>query len=110
MDVIRVFRLFSVLEAVSFLVLLLIAMPLKYGADAEAGVQLVGPVHGVLVMAYVGMVFLVRDKLRWDVKRTVLALGAAVLPVAPFLVERYWTTPPAEDASGAQAASAPAGR
>lgn len=56
------------------------------------------------------MVFLVRDKLRWDVKRTVLALGAAVLPVAPFLVERYWTTPPAEDASGAQAASAPAGR
>lgn len=95
-DMIRVFRVVSIAEAASFLILLLIAMPLKYGADAEAGVQLVGPIHGVLFMAYVGMVFLVREALRWDVKRTILALGAAVLPVAPFLVERYWTRPAVE--------------
>ncbi|TDE33118.1 DUF3817 domain-containing protein [Actinomadura sp. 6K520] len=102
---IRVFRLVSIAEAVSFLVLLLIAMPLKYGAEAEVGVQLVGPLHGVLFMAYVGMVFLVRDALRWDIKRTVLALGAAVLPVAPFLVERHWTRPP--HTTSAPASSAP---
>jgi integral membrane protein len=92
---IRVFRFVSVAEAISFLLLLLVAMPLKYGADAPVGVQLMGPLHGVLFMAYVGMVFLVREQLRWDLKRTVLALGAAVLPVAPFLVERYWTRTPA---------------
>ncbi|TDB85866.1 DUF3817 domain-containing protein [Actinomadura sp. 7K534] len=102
---IRVFRLVSIAEAVSFLALLLIAMPLKYGAEAEVGVQLVGPIHGVLFMAYVGMVFLVRDALRWDMKRTVLALAAAVLPIAPFLVERHWTRPP--HAAGAPASSAP---
>jgi integral membrane protein len=90
---IRVFRLVSIAEAASFLLLLLVAMPLKYGADAPAGVQLMGPVHGVLFMAYVGLVFLVREQLRWDLKRTILALGAAVLPVAPFFVERHWTTP-----------------
>lgn len=97
---IRVFRFASIGEAISFLLLLLVAMPLKYGADTPAGVQLLGPVHGVLFMAYVGLVFIVRDQLGWDLKRTVLALGAAVLPVAPFLVERYWTTP-AEAASPA---------
>ncbi|XRQ05072.1 DUF3817 domain-containing protein [Actinomadura welshii] len=99
---IRAFRLVSVAEAASFLVLLLIAMPLKYGADAEVGVQLVGPIHGVLFMAYVGMVFLVREALGWDAKRTVLALGASALPVAPLLVERHWTRPadaPAQSAA-----------
>lgn len=90
---IRVFRFVSIAEAISFLLLLLVAMPLKYGASTPAGVQLLGPVHGVLFMAYVGLVFIVRDQLGWDLKRTVLALGAAVLPVAPFLVERYWTAP-----------------
>ncbi|SFP41987.1 MULTISPECIES: DUF3817 domain-containing protein [Actinomadura] len=99
MDLIRVFRYVSIAEAASFLLLLLVAMPLKYGADAPAGVQLTGPVHGVLFMAYVGLVFLVREQLRWDLRRTVLALGAAVLPVAPFFVERRWTTPPAAEAA-----------
>ncbi|MEO3829314.1 DUF3817 domain-containing protein [Actinomadura sp. B10D3] len=100
MDLIRVFRYVSIAEAASFLLLLLVAMPLKYGADAPAGVQLMGPVHGVLFMAYVGLVFLVRGQLRWDLLRTVLALGAAVLPVAPFFVERRLTTPPAEAVAG----------
>lgn len=103
---VRVFRLVSVAEAVSFLVLLLVAMPLKYGADAPAGVQVMGPTHGVLFMAYVGLVFLVRESLRWDVRRTVLALGAAVLPVAPFLVERYWARPVVPSAAEPE----PAGR
>lgn len=102
---IRVFRLVSIAEAASFLLLLLVAMPLKYGADAEVGVQLMGPIHGVLFMAYVGMVFLVREALRWDAKRTVLALAAAVLPVAPFLVERYWTRPADSTAAGAASAA-----
>ncbi|TDD77653.1 DUF3817 domain-containing protein [Actinomadura darangshiensis] len=92
---IRVFRFVSVAEAISFLLLLLVAMPLKHAADMPAGVQLMGPVHGVLFMAYVGLVFLVRTPLRWDAGRTVLALGAAVLPVAPFFVERYWARPAA---------------
>ncbi|TDC94294.1 DUF3817 domain-containing protein [Actinomadura sp. 7K507] len=98
---IRVFRLVSIAEATSFLLLLLVAMPLKYGADAEAGVQLMGPIHGFLFVVYVAMVFLVRQALRWDIKRTVLALGAAVLPVAPFFVERHWTTPAETPASSA---------
>lgn len=102
---IRVFRYVSIAEAVSFLVLLLIAMPLKYGADTPAGVQVMGPTHGVLFMAYVGLVFVVRDGLRWDLRRTVLALAAGVLPIAPFFVEHYWARP-----SASAAEPEPAGR
>ena len=93
MDLIRVFRFVSVAEAISFLVLLLVAMPLKYGADAPVGVQVMGPVHGILFLLYLLLALIVRADLGWDARRTVLALGASVLPVAPFLVERYWTRP-----------------
>lgn len=107
MDTIRVFRLVSVAEAVSFLVLLLVAMPLKHGAGQEFGVQVVGPIHGFLFMAYVAMVFVVRGALRWDLRRTVLALVAAALPVAPFFVERHWARPePEARTPGAQTADA----
>ncbi|QXJ21740.1 DUF3817 domain-containing protein [Actinomadura graeca] len=100
MDIVRAFRVVSIGEAVSFLVLLLIAMPLKYMADAPVAVQIMGPLHGVLFIAYTGMVFLVREQLRWDIKRTVLALAAGVLPVAPFFVEHFWAKPaPAGEAT-----------
>lgn len=89
----RGFRIVSIAEAVSFLVLLLIAMPLKYAGDMPAGVQAMGPIHGILFLVYVGMVFVVRGQLRWNASRTVLALIASVLPVAPFLVEHYWAKP-----------------
>ncbi|WP_103564209.1 DUF3817 domain-containing protein [Actinomadura rubteroloni] len=107
MDNVRAFRIVSIAEAVSFLVLLLIAMPLKYAADAPAAVSIVGPIHGVLFLGYVGMVFLVRPVLGWNGTRTVLALLAAVLPVAPFLVERYWTSSSQEaEAAGVGGAGA----
>ncbi|MDL4775687.1 MULTISPECIES: DUF3817 domain-containing protein [Thermomonosporaceae] len=93
MDIVRAFRIVSIAEATSFLVLLLVAMPLKYAGDAPLGVQVMGPIHGILFLAYVGMVFVAREQLRWDIKRTVVALIASVLPVAPFLVEHYWAKP-----------------
>ncbi|MFI6521852.1 DUF3817 domain-containing protein [Spirillospora sp. NPDC050679] len=96
MDIVRSFRLVSVIEAISFLLLLLVAMPLKYMADVPQAVSIVGPIHGVLWMAYVALVFMVRGPLAWDGTRTALALVASVLPVAPFFVERKWTRPPAE--------------
>ncbi|MBO2448120.1 DUF3817 domain-containing protein [Actinomadura barringtoniae] len=90
MDIVRILRYVSIAEATSFLLLLLVAMPLKYGADTPQAVQVMGPIHGVLFLAYVGLVLMVRGQLGWDIKRTVLALIAAVLPVAPYFVERFW--------------------
>jgi integral membrane protein len=92
-DTVRILRYVSIAEATSFLLLLLVAMPLKYGADTPQGVQVMGPIHGVLFLAYVGLVLIVRGQLGWDAMRTVLALIAAVLPVAPYFVERYWLKP-----------------
>lgn len=89
MDIVRILRVVSLAEATSFL-LLLVATAIKYGADAPQGVKVLGPVHGTLFLAYVALVLLAREQTGWDRRRTVLALIAGVLPVAPFLVERNW--------------------
>jgi integral membrane protein len=89
-DIVRTFRFVSLAEAASFLLLLLVAMPMKYLGDMPVAVSITGAAHGVLFLAYVGLVFAARGVLGWDVKRTVLALIASVLPVAPFFVERHW--------------------
>ena len=74
------------LEGVSFLVLLLIAMPLKYIWDNPWMVKNVGMGHGVLFIAYVIMVFISREDFRWAVKQTFIALVASVLPFGTFYV------------------------
>ncbi|WP_018634920.1 DUF3817 domain-containing protein [Parafrankia elaeagni] len=105
-------RLVSLAEATSFL-LLLVATAVKHGADEEIGVKVLGPVHGALFIAYCLLVLYVSVLRRWRPVRTLLALGASVLPVAPFFVERHWLRPldAADGQSGTAgpARSAPAG-
>jgi integral membrane protein len=82
-------RAVSLAEATSFL-LLLVATGIKYGADHPQGVRVLGPIHGVLFLAYCALVGYLAFVGRWTRRRTVLALVASVLPVAPFFVERHW--------------------
>lgn len=84
---IRNFILLGRAEAVSFLVLLLIAMPLKYGLGMREAVQYVGWAHGVLFVAYVAMLALVSLKYRLKPMDTALLFGAAFFPAGPFLME-----------------------
>jgi integral membrane protein len=85
---VRQFKVVAFLEGVSFLILLGIAMPLKYIFDLPASTQVVGMAHGILFIAYVLMVVLIRKQLNWNLKTTALALTASVLPFGPFVVDR----------------------
>ena len=82
------FHWVSLAEGVSFLVLLLIAMPLKYLAGLPVFVSVVGMLHGLLFIAYCVLALELRGKLSWSVRRTALILIAAVLPAGAFLADR----------------------
>ena len=58
-------RIAALLEGVSFLVLLGVAMPLKYYADYPMAVTVVGTVHGVLFLLFALAVLNVSARLRW---------------------------------------------
>jgi len=74
-------------EGVSFLLLLGVAMPLKYFADLPLAVRYVGMAHGVLFILYVIAAIQAALEHTWTWKRTALVLAASLLPAGPFVVE-----------------------
>lgn len=74
-------------EGWSFLILLLVAMPLKYFADWPLGVRVVGIAHGGLFLLYLLAAIQAAVEYGWTWKRTALVLVASVLPAGPFIVE-----------------------
>ena len=82
------FRVFAWATGVALLLLVLVAMPLKYLADESAMVRVVAPVHGWLYVGYVVTAFVVAYRLRWSPGRTVLLLLAGTVPFMSFVAER----------------------
>ena len=74
-------------EGVSFLVLLLIAMPLKYIWGWPDAVRVVGMAHGVLFVLYVLAAIHAALEHDWPLKRTALVMVASVMPAGPFIVD-----------------------
>jgi integral membrane protein len=84
----RPFRIVALAEATSFL-LLLAATYVKYGHDEEAGVQVLGPIHGLLFVAYVLLAVRLAIQLGWSGRTTALVLLGAVVPFGGFVVDRW---------------------
>jgi integral membrane protein len=80
-------RAAGIIEGVSFLVLLGIAMPLKYFADLPEAVRIVGWVHGILFIGFFIALILARDAMQWSLGWTGLVLVAALLPFGPFVID-----------------------
>jgi integral membrane protein len=77
------------LEALSFLVLVAVAMPLKYLADEPGAVRVVGMAHGVLFLAYVLALVGAASAHRWPIRRTALGVLASLVPIGPLWFERH---------------------
>jgi integral membrane protein len=82
------FRWISLIEGMSFLILLFIAMPLKYMMGMPMAVTYVGWAHGALFILYIYLVFPTARSLKWGFSRTLFALMASVLPFGPFIFDR----------------------
>lgn len=81
------FRLVAWLEGLSFLVLLGIAMPLKYLFGLPLAVRIVGMLHGVLFIMYGIAVIDALSSGRWKRDRAFWAMVASVLPFGAFVFE-----------------------
>lgn len=91
-------RLVGLLEGGSFLLLLLVAMPLKYFADQPLAVRYVGMAHGVLFLLYLLAIVPVALDHRWNARTAALAVLASVLPAGPFVFDAKVLKPLAKPA------------
>ena len=88
MSLLSIFKKIAVLEGISYLALLLIAMPLKYFAGMPLAVKYTGWAHGLLFVLYVAFVAICAMEYKWKFTKIVLVFLASLLPFAPFIVEK----------------------
>lgn len=77
----------GLVEGTSTLVLFFIAMPLKYLADMPLAVTIVGSLHGLLFILYVGMLLFAKGRVPLSTGMTLWGLVGAVVPFGPFIVD-----------------------
>lgn len=82
------FRWIAIAEGISFLVLLGIAMPLKYFFHLPEAVKIFGWMHGALFVAYVYMAFQVMTAFEWSAGWLAKTLLAGFLPFGTFVLDR----------------------
>jgi integral membrane protein len=80
------FKTVAWMEGVSFLVLLCVAMPLKYIWGKPWLVQNIGMIHGLLFVWYILLVIQCKVEFRWNTIRTLLAIVLSFLPLGTFYV------------------------
>lgn len=82
-------RFFAValLEGISFLVLVFIAMPMKYLAGKPELVKQVGMAHGLLFVLFVLTLFQAATENNWGWKKPLIGFVASLLPFGTFWFE-----------------------
>ena len=86
---IKVLRVIGIAEGISLLVLLLIAMPLKYFAGKPEAVKYTGWIHGLLFVVFMAIVIYVFIEKNWPFKRVIFAFIAAFLPFGTFVFDKW---------------------
>ncbi len=88
MNALQSFRLIAFLEGTSFVILLFIAMPLKYLMDLPLAVRIVGGIHGLLFLLFVAALYRAALEHRWPVMRSLAAFGSSLVPFGMLLLDR----------------------
>ena len=81
-------RILGNVEGVSYLLLLGVAMPLKYLADMPLAVRIVGMGHGVLFIAYCILLALCMRKFKWSIGFGIYLFVATLIPFGTFVTDR----------------------
>jgi len=82
------FRMVAIAEGISFLILLLIAMPLKYVFDMPQAVKFFGWVHGALFVTFIYCAFAVFTAFKKDFSWLGKAFLASIIPFGTFILDK----------------------
>lgn len=89
MNQIRAFRMIAFAEGTSFVILLCIAMPMKYMMGMPIAVRIAGSIHGLLFLLYVARLVKLRAAYQWDNRFSIQAFVASILPFGTFFFDKY---------------------
>ncbi|CAI8409439.1 MAG: Uncharacterised protein [Polaribacter sejongensis] len=86
----NIFRIISFFEGTSFLLLLFIAVPIKYFQGDASYVKMLGMPHGILFMLYLVLAIILKKEMNWNYKTLGIVLVASVIPFGTFYVDKKY--------------------
>ena len=81
-------RLIGIIEGLSLILLMFIAMPLKYIWGDPTWVSKVGQVHGLLWVIFCFALIDTKSDQNWTIKQALVPFIASIVPFGPFVVDR----------------------
>jgi len=84
------FRKIAFFEGISFLLLLLVAMPLKYMGGIPMAVTVMGSIHGILFIAFMILAWEIKTSYKKPLAWFAKAFLASILPFGTFIADKYW--------------------
>ena len=86
----KLFRIIALLEGLSYILLLFVAIPVKYSLGDPTYVKLLGMPHGILFVAYLGFAVYFKQEQNWSMKTLAIVLLGSVLPFGTFYVDHKY--------------------
>ena len=86
----KLFRIIALLEGLSYILLLFVAVPVKYSLGDPTYVKLLGMPHGILFVAYLGFAVYFKQEQNWSMKTLAVVLLGSVLPFGTFYVDHKY--------------------
>ena len=86
----NIFRIISLLEGVSYLLLLFIGTPMKHFQGDASYVKMLGMPHGILFMLYIILAAMLKKEMNWNNKTLGIVLLASILPFGTFYIDKKY--------------------
>lgn len=88
MSELKKFRLINKIEGISFIILLFIAMPMKYSFGYPMATKIVGMAHGILVFAFIYQIIEAKKEAGFTLKETALYSILSLIPFGSFYTDK----------------------
>ena len=89
---IKIYRLTAFLEGVSYILLLLIAVPIKYLLNEALYVKILGMPHGILFILYILLSIIAKIKYSWNFGKFLIISIASLVPFGTFYIDKKYLT------------------
>ena len=87
---IKLFRLIALLEGTSYILLLFIAVPIKYYLNDPTYVKILGMPHGILFIVYLIFAVIFKFKKKWNLFGFFIISAASLIPFGTFYVDKKY--------------------
>ncbi len=83
-------RIIGILEGISYLILLFVAMPLKYMYGQPQAVRAFGSVHGFLFVLFIKWLYDCKVEYGWSWKKVIILVVISMIPFGNFYADKRY--------------------